>query len=320
MPLSSVVATFEGLAYGGGDAAILFCMAAQLWSIQYPILRFGTEEQKQLFVVPLMRGELRAAHGAAEPEAGSDIFRLQTRAAPCADGYRLTGTKCYITSAPVADFALILASTAPESHSWGLSAFLVDLNSAGVWRSDNVPKMGLESAQFGEIRLENCFVPATAGWARKARAPPFFHPRLISSAISFWLRLSGSCRGFELSVAYVNERKQRERTIGSFQSVSNRIADMAMRLELGRLLIYHAAALRDSGRSTKHYSPLVKLALSEFYVSSSLDAIRNKGAAGYLQKDHSAINLCDAIGSLFYSGTSDVLRNLIASYAGVMHV
>jgi alkylation response protein AidB-like acyl-CoA dehydrogenase len=85
-------------------------------------------------------------------------------------------------------------------------------------------------------------------------------------------------------------------------------------------LIYRAAALKDSGRSTKYYSPLVKLALSEFYVASSLDAIRNKGAAGYLDSDSSAINVRDAIGSLFYSGTTDILRNLIAAYAGLNDV
>jgi alkylation response protein AidB-like acyl-CoA dehydrogenase len=127
-------------------------------------------------------------------------------------------------------------------------------------------------------------------------------------------------REMELSIAHANTRRQGGRTIGSFQSVSNRIADMAVRYELCRLLLYHAAALRDSRRSPKYYSPLVKLALSEFYVASSMDAIRNKGASGYLLNDPSAINVRDAIGSLFYSGTSDILRNLIASYVGVNDV
>jgi alkylation response protein AidB-like acyl-CoA dehydrogenase len=318
LPVSSLIATFEGLAYGGGDAAILFAMSAQLWSVQYPILKFGTDEQKDAFLPPMMRGELRAAHAATEPEAGSDIFRLQTTAIRCPGGYRLRGTKRYITSAPVADMALVLASTDPERKAWGLSAFLVDLNTAGVSRSSNIPKMGLEAAQFGDIRFEDCFVAAERRLGAEGLGATIFSSALdLERAFIMAPAVGLMRRELELSVAHANTRRQHGRTIGSFQSVSNRIADMAMRLELSRLLIYRAAALRDSGRPTKYYSPLVKLALSEFYVASSLDAIRNKGAAGYLLNDPSAINVRDAIGSLFYSGTSDILRNLIASHLGV---
>ncbi|HYP30026.1 MAG TPA: acyl-CoA dehydrogenase family protein [Blastocatellia bacterium] len=318
LPISSLIATFEGLGYGGGDAGILFAMAAQLWSVQYPILRFGTEEQKRAFIRPMIRGELRAAHAATEPEAGSDIFHLQTTALRCPGGYRLSGTKRYITNAPVADIALVLASTDIERKAWGISAFIVKLNTAGISRSSNIPKMGLGSAQFGEIRFEDCFVTEEQRLGLEGHGIAIFSSSLdLERAFIMAPAVGLMRRELELSVAHANTRRQRDRTIGSFQSVSNRIADMALRLELSRLLIYRAAALRDSGQSTKHYSPLVKLALSEFCVASSLDAMRNKGAAGYLLNDPSSINFRDAIGSLFYSGTSDILRNLIASHMGV---
>ena len=318
---STLVATLDGLAYGGGDAAVLFAMSAQVLSVQYPLLTFGTDEQKQEFLPRMIRGELCAAHAATEPEAGSDIFALQTIARPCKNGYRLSGTKRYITNAPIAGVALVLASTAPERKTWGLSAFLVDLDTDGVERSGNVRKMGLESAQFGELRFADCFVPAERRLGEEGAGASIFSSSLdLERAFIMAPAVGLMRRELESSVAHVNGRKQRGRSAGSFQSVSNRIADMALRFELSRLLIYYNAALKDSGRPARYYSPLVKLALSEFYVASSMDAVRNKGAAGYLQDDPSGINVRDAIGSLFYSGTSDILRNLIASYAGVNNV
>jgi alkylation response protein AidB-like acyl-CoA dehydrogenase len=319
--ISSLIATFEGLAYGGGDAAILFAASAQLWSVQYPILRFGTDEQKRALLLPMIRGEVRAAHAATEPEAGSDIFRLQTTARRCSDGYRLNGIKRYITNAPTADVALVLASTDPDQKAWGLSAFLVDLNTPGISRSANIPKLGLESAQFGDIRFEDCLIKSTHRLGAEGLGGRIFSFALELERAFIMAPVVGLMRReLEQSVAHANARKQHGRSIGSFQSVSNRIADMAVRLELSRLLIYYAAALRDSGQSIKYNSPLTKLALSEFYLASSLDAIRNKGASGYLLSDPSAVNVRDAIGSLIYSGTSDILRNLIASYLGVDNV
>jgi alkylation response protein AidB-like acyl-CoA dehydrogenase len=317
-PVSSLVATLDGLAYGGGDTGILFAMAAQILSVQYPILWFGTGEQKSLFLPRMIRGELSAAHAATELQAGSDIFSLRTTAVRSEGGYHLNGAKRYITNAPFADIALVLAVTDPERNTWGLSAFLVDLNTDGVFRSQNVPKMGLQSAQFGDIRFADCFVPTDRRLGAEGMGIPIFSAALDLERAVIGAPAVGAMRHeLELSISHVNTRTQRGQPIGSFQSVSNRIADMTLRLELSRLIIYYAAALRDAGRSTKHCSPLVKLALSEFYVASSLDAIRNKGAAGYVCGDPSGRSVCDAIGSLFYSGTSDVLRNLIASYTGV---
>ncbi len=321
LPVSSLIATFEGLGYGGGDAGILFAMSAQLWSVQCPILKFGTDEQKRALLPPMIRGELRGAHAATEPDAGSDIFSLQATAVRCPGGYRLRGAKRYITNAPTADIALVFASTDSERKSWGLSAFIVDLNAAGISRSDNIAKLGLDSAQFGDIRFEDCFVPTEQRLGAEGLGVQIFSSSLdLERAFIMAPAIGLMRRELELSVAHANTRRQHGRTIGSFQSVSNRIADMVLRLEISRLLIYRAAALKDSGRSTKSYSPMVKLALSESYVASSLDALRNKGAAGYLHSDPSAINVRDAIGGLFYSGTSDILRNLIALYAGVDNV
>lgn len=316
--LPSLVALFEGLGWGGCDAGILFAIAAQILAVQYPILKFGTDEQKKSLLPRLISGEIRAAHAATEPESGSDVFDVRTLAIPDGEGYRLNGSKCFITSGPVADVALVLASTDPERKGWGLSTFLVDLNSEGVRRSGNIPKMGLHSAEFGEIRFENCFVLSNRRLGSEGSGKAVFHYAIDLERSLITAPMLGLMRGqLERAVAEANRRRRRGRSIGSFQSVSNRIADMTVRLELSRLAIYHAAELRESGRSVKLISPLVKLAVSEFFLASSLDLMRIVGAAGYLLNDPAEVSLRDAMGGLFYSGTSDVLRNIIAHYSGV---
>jgi len=317
-PLLEAVAAFEGLAYGGGDPATLFAMAAQLWSVQHPIVRFGTPRQQDVFLQPLARGDLRAAHAASEPEAGSDILAMQTRAVRVTGGYLITGTKRYITNSPIADVALVFASTNPKRGSWGLSAFLVDLQVGGVSRSGNIAKVGLDAAQFGELHFDGCFVGTDALLGEEGMGNTIFSSSLdLERAFIMAPAVGAMRRELESSVAHVNTRKQQGRPIGSFQSVSNRVADMVVRLELSRLIMYRAAALRDSGFSTREYSPLVKLVISEAYVAFSLDAMKNKGAQAYVLGDSAGSCCRDAIGSLFYSGTSDVLRNMIAAYAGV---
>lgn len=318
LDISSLIALFEGLGYGGGDAGVLFALAAQIWSVQYPILKFGSEEQKRTFLPRLISGELRAAHAATELDSGSDVFSVKTTAFPHTGGYRLSGGKCYITSAPVADLALVLASTQPERHEWGLTAFLMNLESDGVWRSGNIPKMGLQSAELGEIRFQDCFVPTDQRLGSEGSGMAIFKYALdLERAFILAPALGLMRRQLEQSVSEANWRRRRGRSVGSFQSVSNRIADMRVRLELSRLAIYHAAALKESGRSTKLLSAVVKLAVSEFYLASSLDAVRIAGASGYLLNDPAEVNLRDAVGGIFYSGTSDILRNIIAHYAGV---
>lgn len=316
--LPSLVALFEGLGWGGGDAGILFAIAAQILAVQYPILRFGSDDQKKSLLPRLISGEIRAAHAATEPESGSDVFDIRTIAIPYEGGYRLRGSKCFITSAPVADVALVLALTDPERKGWGLSAFLVDLNSEGVRRSGNIPKMGLESAEFGEITFENCFVPSSRRLGSEGSGKAVFHYAIDLERSLIMAPLLGLMRRqLERAVTEANRRRRRGRSIGSFQSISNRIADMTVRLELAKLAIYHAAELKESGRSVKLFSPVVKLAVSEFFLASSLDLVRIAGAAGYLLNDPAEVNLRDAVGGLFYSGTSDVLRNIIAHYTGV---
>ena len=315
---TSLVATLEGLAYGGGDSGVLFAIAAQMLSVQHPILKFGTSEQQARFLPPLIAGRWRAAHAASEPEAGSDVFHLRTLAVRDRDSYRVRGTKRYITSAPIADLALVLAATDSSKGAWGISAFIVDLTLPGIQRTGNIDKLGLRGAQFGELAFDDCRVPVECRLGSEGAGLAIFSAALDAERAFILAPALGQMRrDLESAVAHANGRTQHGRTIGTFQSVSHRIADMAVRLEVSRLLVYRAARLRDAGKSIRAYGPLVKLAVSEQFLASSIDAARNAGAAAYLAADPRAVSMCDAFGSLFYSGTSDVLRNLVATHTGV---
>ena len=147
--LLSAVLAMEALGYGCRDNGLNLALAAQMWTVQHPINEFGTEEQKRKYLPAMCAGELIGAHAVTEPEAGSDHLAMQTRADRVEGGYRLTGTKRYITLGPVADLALVFATTDPEQGRWGLTAFLVDTDSPGCDAGTAREKMGLRTVPLG---------------------------------------------------------------------------------------------------------------------------------------------------------------------------
>jgi alkylation response protein AidB-like acyl-CoA dehydrogenase len=155
------ILAMEGLGYGCRDNGLTFGLNAQLWTVQLPIVRFGTDDQKRRFLPDLCSGERIGAHAITEADAGSDVFSLSTRATPCAGGYRLDGTKRLVTLAPVADIVLVFATLAPERGRWGITAFLVERDTPGFESSPCREKMGLRTVPIGELTFRDCFVPET---------------------------------------------------------------------------------------------------------------------------------------------------------------
>lgn len=308
----------EGLGYGGKDNGLLFALNAQMWAVQHPIQEFGSAEQKARWLPALIRGEIIGAHGMSEPDSGSDAYSLRTRAEPRAEGYLLNGSKTFVTNAPVADLAVVFAATAPEKGSWGLSAFVVEMGTPGFTVSKNIEKMGLRTAPMGELILQDCFVAA-----RNRLGPEGVGAHLFSSAME-WERacilgahVGAMERQLEECVAYARTRKQFGQPIGKFQSISNRLAEMKVRLETARLLLYKTAWLKKQGKPAQMEAAMAKLYLSEVFVESSLDAIRIHGGYGYTTEFEVERDLRDAIGGTLYSGTSDIQRNIIARYLGL---
>jgi len=310
--------TMEGLGYGCLDNGLIFGINAQMWSVQHPILAFGTEGQKQKYLPGMVSGNLIGAHGMTEPDTGSDAYNLRARADKRDGGYVLNGTKMFVTNAPVADLALVFATVDASKGMWGITAFVVEKGAPGFTISRNIDKMGLRTSPMGELILQDCFIPEENRIGPEGAGAGIFNSSMEwERSCILASNLGVMERQLEACIKYARERVQYNQPIGKFQSVANRIVDMKVRLETARLILYKVAWLKKTGRPAVMEAALAKLYLSESFVQSSLDAIRTLGGYGYMTEFEVERDLRDAIGGTIYSGTSDVQRNIIARLLGL---
>lgn len=308
----------EGLGYGCRDNGLIFGMNAQMWSVQHPILTFGTETQKQKYLPGMCSGEVIGAHGMSEPDSGSDAYSLRARAERTSDGYVLNGTKMFVTNAPVADVSVVFATVNPAKGIGGVTAFLVDKGTPGFRVSRNIEKMGLRTSPMGELILEDCCVPEESRLGPEGAGSSIFNSSMEwERSCILGSHVGAMERQLEICIAYARDRRQFGQPIGKFQAVANRIADMKVRLETARLLLYKVAWLKKMGKPAVMEAALAKLYLSESYVQSSLDAIRTHGGYGYMTELEIERDLRDAVGGTLYSGTSDIQRKIISSWLGL---
>src|SRR3990172_1829627 len=310
--------TMEGLGYGCLDNGLIFGINAQMWSVQHPILAFGTEAQKQKYLPGMVAGDLIGAHGMTEPDTGSDAYNLRTRAEKRDGGYILNGSKMFVTNAPVADLALVFATVDSSKGMWGITAFMVEKGTPGFTISRNIDKMGLRTSPMGGLILLDCFVseenrigPEGAGAGIFNSSIEWERSCILASNLGVMERQLEAC------IRYARERVQYNQPIGKFQSVANRIVDMKVRLETARLILYKVAWHKKMGKPAVMEAAMAKLYLSESFVQSSLDAIRTLGGYGYMTEFEVERDMRDAIGGTIYSGTSDIQRNIIARLLGL---
>ena len=314
--LTSVLG-MEAFGYGCRDNGLGFALNAQML-IQLPIIHHGSDRQKRDWLPGLASGAQIGAFAFTESDSGSDLYSMKTRARPVEGGYLLTGEKALITYGPVADVAIVFASTAPERGSWGLTAFLVGLKRSGVSVGDNQAKMGMRTVPFGTLRFSDCFVDGGevlgrigAGLGILNRSLEWDRCCVLASQLGAMERILEDC------VDYAQQRQQFGQPIGQFQSVSNRIADMKLRLEASRLLLYKAAWAVDQGQPATMDAAISKLSLSESFLASSLDAVRIHGGKGYCVDEGIERSVRDSIGGVIYGGTSDIQRLTIAKLLGL---
>jgi alkylation response protein AidB-like acyl-CoA dehydrogenase len=310
--------TMEGLGYGCRDNGLLFAINAQMWSVQLPILTFGTQSQKEKYLPGLCNGDLIGAHGMTEPDSGSDAYSLHMRAERCDGGYLLNGTKMFVTSAPIADLALVFATVDPSRGIGGITAFLVEKGTPGFRISRDLDKMGLRTSPMGEIILQDCFLPEANRLGPEGAGVSIFNSSMEWERSCILAGHIGAMeRQLETNIKYARQRRQFNQPIGKFQAVSNRIADMKVRLETARLILYKVAWLKKEGKPAVMEAAIAKLYLSEAFVQSSMDAIRIHGGYGYMTEFEVERDLRDAIGGTLYSGTSDIQRVVIARWLGL---
>lgn len=317
-PLLTVARMMEGLGYGCRDNGLTFALGAQMWGMQTAVLHFGNAEQIERYVTPSIQGTRLGAYGMTEPGSGSDAFGLETTAAADGDAFVLNGEKALITFAPIADFAIVFAKTNPDAGRWGISAFLVDRETPGYTAHPVDDKMGLRTVPFGRISLQDCRVPATAMLGKAgAGASIFSFSQGWERSLVLAPTLGAMQHQLETCVAFARERKRAGAPIGKHQSVSHRIADMSLRLETCRLLLYKAAWLQQNNKPNLTEAAQTKIYLSESFVESSREAIAIHGGAGYQTAQEIERDLRDAIGGTIYGGTVDIQRNILTGLLGL---
>lgn len=316
-PLTTIIA-LEALGYACKDNGLLFALNAQMWSFQMPVLTFGREEQRQRLLPRLCDGSMIGAQATSEPDAGSDAFGLRTTAETRGDGYVLNGTKVFATNAPVADVFLVLARTEPAKGFAGLSAFVVERGTPGLSVNPAGHKMGLRTSPMGEVVLQECEVQAEHMLGASGAGSTIFNYSMDWERTCILACALGTMqRQLERSISHARDRSQFGQPIGKFQAVAHRIAQMKVRLETARLLLYRVGWLKAGGKRTTMESAMAKLYLSECFLQSSQDVVQIHGGYGYMEEYELERELRDAVGSRIYSGTSDIQKNIIAGSLGL---
>lgn len=314
----STMLLMEGLGYGCKDSGLIFAINGQMWTVQMPILTFGSDIQKERYLPRLCSGELIGANGVTEPDSGSDAFSLSTTARREGDFYILNGTKTFCTMATEADVFMIFATVDKRRGFMGVTAFVVERDFPGFRVGRDIEKMGLRTAPMAEVILEDCKVPAVNRLGREGNGAAIFEDTVEWERSCILASIIGAMeRQLEDCIKYSKERKQFGKAIGKYQSVSNKIVDMKVRMETARLLLYRVAWMKQKYGKAALDAAMAKLYLSESWIRSCLDAVQIHGGYGYTTEYEVERDLRDSVGSTLYSGTSEIQRNIIARYLGL---
>jgi hypothetical protein len=308
----------EALGYGCRDGGLVFSLCAHLLACVVPIWKHGSAAQHARYLARLCDGTLVAVNAMTEPQTGSDAFAMTTTALPHGDGFRIRGTKIFCSNGPIADLAVVYALTDPEKgFHGGTSAFLVERGTSGFSAGQRFEKLGLRTSPIGELVFDDVVVPGEAllgqvgaGAALFAESMDWERALLGASHLGTMQRL------LEQAVEYARTRRQYGQPIGKFQAISHRIADMKVRLEAARWLVYSAAS-RLGRRDVARDASIAKVFVSEALVRSALDTVQILGGYGFVVESDAERILRDSIGSTIYSGTSEIQRNIIARWLGL---
>ena len=296
-----------------GDGACSTIMGVHNSTGCVPILRFGTEEQKQRFLKPMARGEQLAAFCLTEPEAGSEASAIRTRAQKRGNKYVLTGTKQFITSGAHADLAIVFAVTDPAAGKKGISAFIVPTDTAGYKVAKLENKLGQRSSDTAQIIFEEMELTPDLMLGEEGAGYRIALANLEGGRIGIAAQSVGMARAaYEAALAYAKERKAFGTTIINHQAVAFRLADMATEIEVARQMMLHAAALRDAGAPCIKDASMAKLFSSEMAERVCSGAIQTLGGYGYLSDFPVERIYRDVRVTQIYEGTSDIQRLVIA--------
>jgi len=278
----------------------------------WPIWRAGTPAQKEAYFQPALRGEMIAGFGLSEPDGGSNIRALKTRADKVDGGYRLTGSKMYITNAPIADFLMVAARTRAELTPNAISLFIVELPNPG-FDIATLKKEGIKASETGLIHIDNAFVPDECLLGGREGTYPVIMESLSENRVGVSANALGMARAaLDASVAYAKERVVAGKPIIEYQAIAHKLADMAADVEAATWLVYYGAWRVDQGDLDLATASKIKLTASETAVRVSEAAIRIHGGAGIMREYPVGRIHRDALVYVIGEGSSEIQRNIIA--------
>lgn len=301
----------EEIAAGDGACSTIMSVHNSVGCV--PILKFGTEQQKQEFLVPLASGSMLGAFALTEPQAGSDASSLKTRARREGDHYVLNGSKQFITSGQNAGVVIVFAVTDPDAGKRGITAFLVPTDTPGYQVARVEDKLGQHASDTCQIVFDNVRVPVANRLGEEGQGYKIALANLEGGRIGIASQAVGMARAaFEVARDYANERLSFGKPLIEHQAVAFRLADMATRIAVARQMVLHAAALRDAERPALVEASMAKLFASEMAEKVCSDALQTLGGYGYLsdfplERIYRDVRVCQ-----IYEGTSDIQRMVIA--------
>ncbi|MCY7965463.1 acyl-CoA dehydrogenase family protein [Bacillus haynesii] len=300
-----------------GSTGLSYAAAVSLGAA--PIYYFGTEEQKQEYLVPLATGRALGAFGLTEPNAGSDAGGTRTKARSEGDSYVISGEKCWITNAGYARTVIVTAVTGKDDSGKNIiSAIIVPTDSEGFTIKSEYDKMGVRGSNTSQLILDNVRVPKQNLLGSPEKGFKQFLNTLDGGRISIAALAVGIAQGaFEAALAYASERKQFGRPISYFQAIQFKLADMAMEIELARNMVLKAAWLKDQGRPFTKEAAFAKLYASEMAFRTCNQSIQIHGGYGYMKEYGVERMLRDAKLMEIGEGTSEIQRLVIARQLGI---
>jgi alkylation response protein AidB-like acyl-CoA dehydrogenase len=297
---------------GRGCSSLRTILSVQLSLVEYSLLKWGTDEQKDKYLPGLCDGALLGAFALTEPDAGSDAASIRTIATRKKDGWEINGSKTWITTGGRADVLIIFARTSLEEGHRNIAAFIVEKGTPGFRSNDIKGKLGLKSANTAELFFDNCLIPHEAMLGAEGEGFKI----ALSALDNGRFGVAAGCVGIidaciDASVKYARERVQFKKPIASFQSVQDLIARMAVDRDASRLLVYRAAELKNRDLRNTTESSIAKYFASEAAVRAATDAIQVHGAYGYSNQYPVERYLRDAKVTTIYEGTSQIQKLII---------
>jgi len=295
------------------DASVSVCMSVNNSLVCWGLEKFGSEEQKQKYLVPLAKGEIIGAFCLSEPEAGSDATSQRTTAIDKGDHYLMNGTKNWITNGSSASVYLIIAQTDVEAGHHGINAFIIEKGMEGFIVGAKEDKLGIRGSDTHTLLFNDVKVPKENRIGEDGFGFKFAMKVLSGGRIGIASQALGIAGGaLELATAYSKERQAFGKEISKHQAIAFKLADMATDIEAAKLLVYRAALDKDAGRNYDQSSAMAKLYASKVAMEHTVEAVQIHGGYGFVKEYHVERLMRDAKITQIYEGTSEIQKIVIS--------